>query len=134
MERVRERLITAHIALTTLQELVGKESVSEVERDAAIQRFEYTFEAAWKSAQRFLIEVEGIDLGSPKGVIRSAQQVGLLNENQARQALVMADDRNLTAHTYNEKLAQAIYQRLAGHASILDAWLEAMLNRLAGLD
>jgi hypothetical protein len=37
----------------------------------------------------------------------------------------MADDRNLTIHTYNQALAEEIFSRLAGHARTLDAWLDS---------
>jgi hypothetical protein len=49
---------------------------------------------------------------------------------QAEQALAMADDRNLAAHTYNEGLAEAIFKRLPGHRAVLEAWLTAMKGRL----
>ena len=42
----------------------------------------------------------------------------------------MTDDRNLTAHTYTEGLAEAIFKRLPGHLASLEAWLGAMQNRL----
>lgn len=45
MERLKERLAVARKALRTLQELLVIEHPTKVERDAAIQRFEYTFEA-----------------------------------------------------------------------------------------
>jgi len=64
VERLKERLAIARRALSTLQELVRLEHPSPVERDAAIQRFEYTCEAVWKAAQRYLLEVEGISAGN----------------------------------------------------------------------
>jgi hypothetical protein len=54
----------------------------------------------------------------------------LLESSQAEQALAMADDRNLTAHTYTEGLAEAIFKRLPGHLATLEAWLRAMQDRL----
>lgn len=98
-------------------------------RDAAIQRFEYTFEALWKSAQAFLRAFEGLDRGSPKGVIRACLQTNLLNDAQTNHALAMTDDRNLTSHTYNESLAKQIFSRLPEHARLMDAWLTAMEER-----
>jgi nucleotidyltransferase substrate binding protein (TIGR01987 family) len=127
---VNERIQIAQQALSTFQELAGKEQVSAVERDAAIQRFEYTFEAVWKAAQRYLLIREGIDAGSPKAVIRACWQSGILDEAIARQALTMVDDRNLTMHTYNEALAQLIYSHLGGYANLLNQWLLAMQKRL----
>jgi nucleotidyltransferase substrate binding protein (TIGR01987 family) len=99
-------------------------------RDAAIQRFEYTFEATWKAAQIYLREVEGLEVGSPKGVVRLSLQVGVLDESEARLALAMVDDRNLTVHAYNEAIAEAIAQRLAEYASLMSRWLRTMAGRL----
>jgi hypothetical protein len=62
----------ARKALSTLRELTDKPDLSLVERDAAIQRFEYTFEATWKTAQLFLAEVEGVTANSPKSVVRAS--------------------------------------------------------------
>lgn len=123
-----ERLQIARRALETLRELPLEGKVSDVERDAAIQRFEYTFEAVWKAAQLHLREQEGVEAGSPKGVARAGLQVGLLDEGQTMAALEMVDDRNLTVHTYNEKLAQVIFSRLGGYARLMDQWLTAMEN------
>jgi hypothetical protein len=45
MERIIERLQVARRALSTLQELTNKPELTVVERDAAIQRFEYILNA-----------------------------------------------------------------------------------------
>jgi nucleotidyltransferase substrate binding protein (TIGR01987 family) len=90
----------ARRALSTLRELPLSEGVADIVRDAAIQRFEDTFEATWKAAQTYLAEVEGIEVASPRGVIRAAFRVGLLTEFETRRALGMVDDRNASVHTY----------------------------------
>lgn len=130
MDRLRQRLSVAGQATATFRELAVRIAPSKVERDAAIQRFEYTFEATWKAAQRFLAVVEGVEAGSPKSAIRACHEAGLLPSAQAEDALAMADDRNLTAHTYNEGLAEAIFKRLPRHLATLESWLGAMQTRL----
>jgi nucleotidyltransferase substrate binding protein (TIGR01987 family) len=130
VDRLRQRLSVAGQAAATLRELTVRLAPTKIERDAAIQRFEYSFEATWKAAQRFLAVVEGVEAGSPKSAIRACHETGLLQSTQAEQALAMADDRNLTAHTYNEGLAEAIFKRLPGHLATLEVWLRAMQNRL----
>lgn len=130
MERLKERLAVARRALGTLLEVLAVETPSPIERDAAIQRFEYTCEAVWKAAQRYLQEVEGLSLGSPKGSIRASRDVGLLTDEQTTRGLEMIDDRNLTVHTYNESLAEEIYYHLPAYAEFLAAWLTAMGERL----
>lgn len=98
MDRLTQRLDVARQALGTLNELAPLETPTRIERDAAIQRFEYSFDAVWKAAQLYLKQAEGLETNSPKAVIRASAGVGLLTESQARLALAMADDRNLTSH------------------------------------
>lgn len=121
------------MALATLRELPLGSTPTKVERDAAIQRFEYSFEAVWKTGLQFLREVEGIDPGSPKGTVRASLQVGLLDEADTRMALEMVDDRNLTVHTYNEALADRIFVRLNGYAATMTRWLDAIERRGSGV-
>ena len=56
--------------------------------------------------------------------------MGLLDEPQTRNALIMVDDRNLTVHTYNEELAEDIGRRLSSHAALLRLWIDQMAVRL----
>ncbi|NLC12248.1 MAG: DUF86 domain-containing protein [Firmicutes bacterium] len=119
MERMKQRIATAKKALKTFDEVLKLKETSTVQRDAAIQRFEYTFEAVWKAAKHYLFKIEGIDVGSPKGVFRSLREVGLLEDNETKIALQMVDDRNRTSHTYNEEIAVQIYERLPEYFHIL---------------
>ena len=126
MERLSERLAEAETALASFNELVHRTDRSVVERDAAIMRFTYTFEAVWKTAQRYLYEHEGLDVGSPKQAIRASRRIGLVTDEQAEAALRMADDRNLVVHVYREAVARDLDSRLPAHAATLAAWLTAM--------
>jgi nucleotidyltransferase substrate binding protein (TIGR01987 family) len=130
MERLKQRLTMAEKALATFEEVMRIESPSAIERDAAIQRFEYTFEAVWKAAKQVLLDIEGIDVASPKGVVRSCREVGLLNDEETIVALQMADDRNLTVHIYNEALSLEIYSRLQDYVSFFRTWLTRMQKRI----
>lgn len=129
MDRLTRRVELAARAVASLMELVGKESPTAIERDAAIQRFEYSVEAAWKAAQAALLAVHGIEAASPKAVVRACAQNAMLSEGSARAAMNAIDDRNLTAHTYNEALAVAIYARLAQHGPLLRLWLDGLANQ-----
>jgi len=63
MERLQQRIETAEHALHTLTELSSQQDVSDIVRDAAIQRFEYTFEAMWKATKLFITPISSL-LGS----------------------------------------------------------------------
>jgi len=132
VDRLNERLQDANSALSRFDEVLSIKNPSSIERDAAIQRFEFTFEAVWKAAKEYLYVVEGIDTASPKGVIRHCRELGIFNEDTASHALVMADDRNLTVHTYNEKLAIEIHSRVKPYFSLMRNWLEKLNQRSAG--
>ena len=126
MERLSERLAEARRALASLDELARRRDRSVIERDAAIMRFAYTFEAVWKAAQLYLYENEGLEVGSPKRSIRASRRVGLLTDDQAESALSMTDDRNLVVHVYREAVASDLDSRLHLHAGTLATWLGAM--------
>lgn len=126
MERLNRRLALARQALETLLELTALQVPSRIERDATIQRFEYTVEACWKAAQAVLDTRFGIVAASPKTVVRACAQNGLLSEDDGHAAMSMIDDRNLTSHTYNEDLAAAIHGRIGAHAGLMGRWLGAM--------
>lgn len=132
MDRLKQRLDDARRAWLTLCEALAVTQPSQLERDGALQRFEYTFEATWKAAQRFLAVQEGLRAGSPKSSIRLLGQAGLLDEAEAVAALIMADDRNLTVHTYVEDLAVQIYARLPAHCSLLGTLVERMQAGVEG--
>ena len=130
MERIKERIQVARKALSTLRELTNKPYLSMVERDAAIQRFEYTFEATWKAAQLYLAEVEGVTVNSPKGVVRASWQADLFDEAASKLALQMCDARNMTVHTYNEKIAMTIYHQIEDYVGVFETWLSAIEKKL----
>jgi nucleotidyltransferase substrate binding protein (TIGR01987 family) len=125
LDELKRRIGLARRALATLDSVL-REPPSDVVRDAAIQRFEYSFETTWKAAQRYLREREGLDAASPSAAVRHCHAIGLLDEGAARLALEMVGDRNLTVHTYNEPLAQRIFSALPRYARLLEAWVSSL--------
>ena len=119
MEKLKRRVKEAEKALKTLK-AISQEPYSVIVRDAAIQRFEYTFEAFWKLLRDYLREIEGIRCNSPKSCFREALSVGLVSEEQTVTCLEMTDDRNLTSHTYIEKLAERIYEKVESYCKLME--------------
>jgi nucleotidyltransferase substrate binding protein (TIGR01987 family) len=118
MEKLNERLQSCNAALATLDEAL-RLPFSVIVRDAAIQRFEYSFESAWKLLKAYLETQEGIVCNSPKGCFREALPIGLLSRAETEMCLIMTDDRNLTSHTYLESLAERIYAQLPAYLSVM---------------
>ena len=75
-------------------------------RAAAIQSFEVSFELSWKYLQQWF-RVQGLDLNSPREVIRQAFQANLIEDGA--EWLRFADTRNLTTNTYRQQLADEVY-------------------------
>ena len=100
------RLKTLEQALITLEEALAQ-SFSVIVRDATIQRFEYTFELAWKLFRK-VARIEGIEVNSPRQAIRAAYDVGLLEDIDLWFELL--EDRNRTSHTYDETIASQVFE------------------------
>ena len=98
-------------ALGSLQQVVEMEK-SELARDSAIKRFEYSFELLWKTSKVFLEERFGTAPFSPKECFRALRSNGVVTDRQTELLLRMTDDRNLSVHTYDEKTANRIYKRI----------------------
>jgi nucleotidyltransferase substrate binding protein (TIGR01987 family) len=77
--------------------------------DATIQRFEFTFELAWKFLKDYF-QARDIQLHYPKEVIMGAFAVGLIEDENIW--IQMLKDCNVTSHTYDEKLADEIYTHI----------------------
>lgn len=90
------------------------EQFSILEKEGIVQRFEYTFELAWKTIKDFLI-YSGIALEpvSPRGIIKEAFAAGIIKDGQSW--VDMLEHRNLMSHTYDaaafEEAVEAIANR-----------------------
>jgi uncharacterized protein YutE (UPF0331/DUF86 family) len=129
--RLATRLAEAEAALATLDEAVGRKPRSLMERDSAILRLIYTFEAVWKACQQLLAEREDIEVASPNTSIRAARRLGWLSDEDAEAATKIGRDRNLAVHMYRGQIGADIDERLSGHAAVLRRWLEALQKQSA---
>jgi nucleotidyltransferase substrate binding protein (TIGR01987 family) len=129
MEKLRAKLETAQKTLKTFEEIL-KEPYSKIVRDASIQRFEYSSEVFWKVVKIYLEYQEGIVCNSPKSCFREMFSVGLIDENKTTKLLEMTDDRNLTSHTYDEDLAEGLYNKLHEHYELMKEILEIIRRQI----
>jgi nucleotidyltransferase substrate binding protein (TIGR01987 family) len=97
----------------------------EYMRDAVIQRFEFTYELAWNMLKAYL-KTQDIEVLSPKETLKIAFQQGLLEDASAWSELHLK--RNLTSHTYDEALAEAIYTYLETSGVILFEALQTKMR------
>ena len=101
-ERFEDQREQFERALQRLREVLV-ENETDIVRDALIQRFEFTFEMAWRSPHRFLA-AKGVSVAQqPWAVLPVAFQSQLIDDAQVWDKL--RECRNLTSHTYQEALA-----------------------------
>ncbi len=103
---------------------------ADIVRDAAIQRFEFSFELAWKALAAWLVEGLSPAPTSPRAVIREAYRQRLITDEARWITLLL--DRNLTSHTYREATAQEVFARLPEHAALLRDLFDALSARGQG--
>ena len=89
----------AIMLLKEIQEL-KLNTLSSLEKEGIIQRFEFTLELAWKTLKDKM-EFDGLllDKISPKMVLKEAFNAKYINEIEVW--LKMIDDRNILTHTYD---------------------------------
>ncbi len=109
-------------ALTSLQKVLDRSRAvpgDEDIRDACIQRFEYTYELAFKMLKRQLEQElptrEEVDHLPFKEVIRVGAERGLIAAPE--RWFDHRDKRNITSHTYDEEKAREVYAILSDFAA-----------------
>jgi nucleotidyltransferase substrate binding protein (TIGR01987 family) len=106
--RWKQRFQSFENALLKLREALALPlgSLSELEEEGIIQRFEYTFELAWKMLKDYLL-YSGVALDpiTPRNVIKQAFAAGVIKNGQ--QWIDMLDHRNLMSHTYSRASFEA---------------------------
>jgi len=95
-----------------------REPKSDIVRDAAIQRFEFSFELFWK-ALKARAESDGLRVVSPREALRAAFQLGLLADDDL--VFQMLEDRNRTSHLYNAAMAEDVFSRIPAYQALMAA-------------
>jgi nucleotidyltransferase substrate binding protein (TIGR01987 family) len=82
-------------------------------RDKAglIQGFEFTFELFWKTFQK-LAPAAGLEASSPREALMAGAKMHFVTAAESQYWAQMLQDRNLTSHTYNERIADELVERL----------------------
>jgi len=85
----------------------GVATLSQLEKEGAIQRFEIAFELGWKVLRDFL-EASGLVVSpiTPRTVIKEAAGARLLDDAQVWIEMMLS--RNLLSHTYDIKVFEEV--------------------------
>ena len=101
----------------------------ELAQDGVIQRFEFTFELAWKLMREVLL-YRGKEVNSPRIAIKEAFKERFFEDGDGW--IKMLEDRNLTSHTYKQDLAKEIYERIKNKHYALLKELKEQMNKIIG--
>ena len=96
---------------------------TRINKDATIQRFEFTFELGWKTMQEHT-KNQGLECFGPNNCIREAARIKLIDNPEQWIGFLKA--RNLIAHTYNEKIADRIYRKATKFPKEIDDLLKGI--------
>jgi nucleotidyltransferase substrate binding protein (TIGR01987 family) len=101
-----DNYLRAYTALGRAVDLARQRELSELEQQGLIQGFEFTHELAWNVLKDYLEEsgVSGI-VGS-RGATREAFKNGLIDDGETWMEMIKS--RNLSSHTYNQDIADAV--------------------------
>ena len=107
-EEVKYSLKQLKKAFGRLQEGVQKAN-SDLQRDGAVQRFEFTFELLWK-ALKVNLEHKGVIATTPKDCLKAAFKLGWIADDVVY--LAMLEARNKMSHEYDESEAQKVFKQI----------------------
>jgi nucleotidyltransferase substrate binding protein (TIGR01987 family) len=126
--RWKQRFVHFSKAFRLLEQTIAINEPSEAERAGLIQFFEMTFELAWKVLKDFL-EEEGFSPTTPRDTLKLAFQAGFITDGHLW--IEALQDRNLTVHTYEEKIAIAVEAKIRNFYFPALAQLSQYLGRKA---
>jgi nucleotidyltransferase substrate binding protein (TIGR01987 family) len=119
--RWKQRLSHFERALDLLRDALklGHASLSLLEKEGTVQRFEYSLELAWKTAKDYLEATGTVILPvTPRQVIKEAIDAKIIADGQVW--IDMLDHRNLLSHTYDSAMFEEAVE------AIVDRYLPAM--------
>lgn len=112
--RWRQRFENFERAFRLLQEAFEKDpsQMSDLEKEGVVQRFEYTFELAWKTLKDYLV-YHGVtfDQITPRSVIKQAFAAGIIADGQTW--IDMLEQRNLMSRTYDNAIFETVFRNIS---------------------
>ena len=128
--RWEQRFANFNKAFSKLNEainLADSESLSQLEIEGLIHRFEYTYELSWKTLQDLIKKKGYNEINGPGAVLKQAFELGLIENPQGWRR--MKKSRDLTSHTYDSGTAKEIYEDIKNEYVNLFEFLQKKLEK-----
>ena len=128
MEGFKQKYSNYISALERLEEAIKINEPDELQIDGIIQRFEFTFELAWKTLKAYL-EYNGFtdDIFGPRGVLKVAFSAGIIHDADGWENIIEA--RNNMWHRYDYVISSQIFEDIKNRYIIL---FKELKNKLEG--
>lgn len=107
--RWQQRFENLEKAYHTFGRILEIEVPNEAEKMGLIQAFEIVFELSWKTLKDYLLEL-GFAEKSPKGTLKQAFQSEIITDGHGW--IEALENRNKTVHTYDDKMAEELDNKI----------------------
>lgn len=126
--RWQQRLSNYSRALSRLSAAVAlarSRQLTDLEQQGLIQGFEMAYELAWNVLRDYFVWQGNPNITGSRDAFRAAFSQGLIEDGEVWMEMIQS--RNLTAHSYNEVIANAIAERVVNCYEALFRGLEARM-------
>ncbi len=127
--RWMQRFTNFSKAMNHLENALQIPNPGMVQKAGIIHLFEMSFELAWNMVKDYLEEQGFVDIKSPRSALKKAFEMNILENGHDWMDLLQ--DRNLTAHTYDEQKATDMEQLISNkYFPLLKALLLSFKQKL----
>lgn len=131
MEKLKVQLQLAGRAILSFHELAVKEELSDIERDAMIHRFILSYDSLWHCAHDHLLNRHGLDAPTPKRAILDCKALGLIDEELAKEAVLMNDLRHKATHLGRDGGdSNEVAKEVRKYDALLRKWLKELEEKV----
>jgi nucleotidyltransferase substrate binding protein (TIGR01987 family) len=131
--RWQQRLANYSKALEQLGNAVAtshQRPLSDLEKQGLIQAFEFTHELAWNVMKDYFAYQGNTSITGSRDAAREAFQIGLIEDGEGWMEMIRS--RNLTSHTYQQKIADEIVGHVVSrYFPLFERFLDGMNARKA---
>lgn len=114
--RWQQRFVSYQKALLQLQNAVDlskQRAFTQLEKQGVIQAFEFTHELAWNVLKDYLQDQGNQNVKGSKDATREAFKVALITDGE--QWMAMIRSRNISSHTYDDRVAEQLVAVIIQH-------------------
>lgn len=108
--RWQQRFENFEKTLLLLQNAMNISNPDIFQKAGMIQFFEISFELSWNVLKDYMEAKGFVGMRSPRDAIKKAFEIGMITDGHTW--IQTLENRNLTAHTYDEAMAEKVIQEI----------------------